>query len=132
MMSYVSQCSRLVLSKPDRVTDATSIALVPLLLMLAGCGAWHEERLEQATVAAIDDKLTTGMPFEEFRRKFPEATLIRGDDASGDWLVATQRICFICTSPDGFKRSSDTYARIVHFEQNRLKTVNPLPQGQGN
>ena len=108
---------------------STAYILV-LLLSLAGCSTWNGERLEQATVAAIDDRLRTGMPVDEFRREFPDAALISDDDTSSDWLVSTQKICFVCTSADGFKRSRDIYARIVHFEQDRLKTVKPLPQEQ--
>ena len=106
-------------------------SLVLLLLSAAGCGTWNAEKLEQATVASIDDGLRSGMPFDEFRREFPDAMLIRGNETSGDWLVATHKVCFVCTSADGFRRSLDTYTRIVRFEQDKLTAVNPLPQEQG-
>ena len=116
----------------NRVTGLKSIgySLAPLFLTLTGCSAWHGERLEQATVAAIDDRLRPGMALDEFRREFPDATLIGGGDESKDWLISFNRTCFVCTTADGFRRSRDTYSRIAHFEQGRLKAVNPLPREQ--
>ena len=106
-----------------------SLALL-LMLTLAGCSAWTDARVEQATVASIDNGLTSGMALADFRRQFPDATRVGGDEVSGDWLVSAQQVCFVCSSAAGFSRSRDIYARIVHFEQGVLTSIKPLPQEQ--
>ncbi len=105
---------------------ATFRVIVPVFLALAGCSTWNDQSLEEATAASIDDVLRAEMPLDEFRRIFPDATLLRGDDVSSYWVASVQVDCFRCKTADGFRRSRDTYARIVHFERNRLKTVEPL------
>ena len=102
------------------------------LLLLAGCSAWNAERLEQATVTAIDDQLSLEMPLDEFRRSFPDAIQIDVSGLSSSWLVYTQKACFMCTTGDGFRRSQETYARVVHFERDRLKSVNPVSRWAEN
>lgn len=94
-----------------------------IAINLGGCGRWSVERYDAETAERIDQKLPIGMGLGEFQQAFPDAQKM-GD---GAWLVAVNDVCFFCYSGRGFVRSEQVFARVVRFEGDRLKEVEPLP-----
>jgi len=91
--------------------------------LFPACSTWGPERLEATTAQAIDSRLPAQMPFADFKSDFPNAMLVDGDESTGAWLVYAQQTCFGCRTAEGFQRSEDVYARVVHFENGRLVRI---------
>ena len=102
-----------------------SVVILAFLSILASCGVWKPERLEASTEAAIDQRLTIGMSVDAFRREFNNAVLVDGDATTGAWFVYVEQVCFWCRTPNGFQRSRDVYARVVHFDDGALARIEP-------
>ena len=101
------------------------LPLIAALVFVAGCGAWKAEKLEATTAGHIDSRLSSNMALDDFRNAFPDAERISGDDQNGAWFVSVQDICFWCRTREGFERSRDVYARVVHFEDGELARIEP-------
>lgn len=99
-----------------------------LATTLCGCGVWDGTRHAEQTVEQIDARLTVGMTLAEFEGMYPDAHVATADGATRIYVISEQAVCFVCTSPAGFQRSTDVFARAVRFESGRLISVEPVPE----
>ena len=98
-------------------------------MLLGGCGRWAIERQDARAAELIDARLPAGMTLQEFGQAFPAAPAVEGSGDRTAYLTTAQEICFWCRSGQGFVRSTDSFARVVIFEDGILVRIEPVHVG---
>jgi len=96
-----------------------------VFMLLGGCGRWAIERQDARAAELIDARLPAGMTLQEFGKAFPAAQPVEASDDVTAYLATAQEICFWCRSGQGFVRSTDSFARVVIFEDGILVRIEP-------
>ncbi len=96
--------------------------------VLAGCSHWSVENHEAKITALIDARLSMEMTRDEFLTAFPDAELINQQSNTTRYLIYEQSLCFICSSSQAFRRSTDVFARVIVFDGNRMSVIEPAEE----
>ena len=96
--------------------------------VLGGCGHWSVESHEANVAALIDAGLSMEMTRDEFLTAFPDADLINEQSDTATYLIYEQSRCFICSSSQAFRRSTDVFARVIVFDGTRMSAIEPAEE----
>ncbi len=96
--------------------------------VLAGCGHWSVESHETRVAASLDARLSMKMTRDEFLTAFPDAELIDEQSDTASYLIYKQSLCFICSSSQAFRRSTDVFARVIVFDGDRMSAIEPAEE----
>ncbi len=79
-------------------------------------------------VASIDARLSIEITRDEFLTAFPDAELIDEQSNTASYLIYEQSLCFICSSSQAFRRSTDVFVRVIVFDGNRMSAIEPAKE----
>ena len=96
-----------------------------LFFVLACCGHWSVEVHEAEVAASIDTGLSMEMTRDQFLTAFPDAELKDEQSDTASYLIYEQSLCFICSSSQARRRSTDVFARAIVSDGNRMSAIEP-------